>query len=67
MKLYYRVGTGGWNNVNMTLSGGIYTGTIPGQSAAAIVQFYVEGTDGLGRSPTFRLPGRQSRHVRRAG
>jgi hypothetical protein len=37
--------------------GGRYTGVIPGQSAGAVVQFYVQATDGLGAVATFPAAG----------
>ena len=45
----------------MTASGGTYTGTIPGQSAGAIVQFYVRATDSLGAVSFFPPEGPASR------
>ena len=38
-----------------------YTGIIPGQSASAIVQFYVEGQDTFGATSTFPAEGVDSR------
>ena len=43
-----------------TADGG-YQGTIPGQAAAAVVQFYVGADDGLGASSTFPAGGPDSR------
>ena len=62
MKTWYAVGGGAWNEVGMVHQGdGRYAGAIPGQSAASIVQFYVQGTDGLGAVSTFPAGGRDAR------
>ncbi len=46
----------------MTAGGdGPYSASIPGQSSNTVVQFYVEGTDGLGAVSTFPGRGRDSR------
>ncbi|MDF1863087.1 MAG: lamin tail domain-containing protein, partial [Verrucomicrobiales bacterium] len=45
LTLFYKVGGGAYQSVAMTAAGPRFTGTIPGQSASAIVRFYVEGTD----------------------
>ncbi|MBI4586662.1 MAG: lamin tail domain-containing protein [Planctomycetes bacterium] len=60
--LWWSVNGGGWSSAPMALgAGGLFTGAIPGQAKAAIVQFYVEGTDGRGASSTFPAGGRGSR------
>ncbi len=41
-------------------SGGLYTGTIPGAAAGALVQFYVRAVDGLGAASTFPAAGSNS-------
>jgi len=47
--LWYRVGNGEWNGLNMTLeSSGNWTVGIPGQEENAIVTFYVECYDNVG-------------------
>ncbi len=46
-------------------SHGQYTATIPGQEDRAIVQFYVEGTDGLGETSSFPAGGAGSRAMYR--
>lgn len=61
MTLYYSVAGGAWTNVPMSQAGGRYVGTIPGQAAAAIVQFYVEGQDALGAVSAFPAAGAESR------
>jgi hypothetical protein len=62
MTLWYSVNGGGWTSQGMSdLGNGLYSGSIPGHRAATIVQFYVEGRDGLGASSTFPAAGRDSR------
>ncbi|MFN0128006.1 MAG: lamin tail domain-containing protein [Verrucomicrobiales bacterium] len=47
--LYYSVNGAAFASTAMASSGGgNYTGSIPGQAAGAVVQFYVRGTDGSG-------------------
>ncbi|MHA2379653.1 MAG: hypothetical protein ACXADS_10260 [Candidatus Thorarchaeota archaeon] len=43
--LYYQVDNGTWIDVEMTLVGGIYNATIPGQGGGALVEFYIEAAD----------------------
>ena len=45
LTLFYSVGGGAYQSTNMTAAGERFMGTIPGQSASAIVRFYVQGTD----------------------
>jgi hypothetical protein len=53
-QVYYRVGTGGWQNVAMSLGAdGRHSGSIPGQAAGSLVQFYLRATDGLGAVATW--------------
>lgn len=62
MTLWYSVAGGAWNSTAMQGGeGGRYSAQIPGQQAGAIVQFYVEGTDGGGATSTFPRNGRDSR------
>ena len=65
MTIWYSVQGGPWSSVPMTDTGdGNYVGVIPGQPAASIVQFYVEGVDGHAANPatsTFPQNGRDSR------
>jgi hypothetical protein len=62
MRLWYAVDSGQFRSVPMTLGNdGRYAGTIPGQAAASIVQFYVEGTDGAGAASMFPSGGPNSR------
>ena len=62
MTLYYAVDGGEFSGVPMVGDGaGQYSGAIPGQSAATIVQFYVEGVDGNGGVSAFPHDGPASR------
>lgn len=62
MIVWWSTNSGAWQSAPMTLgSGGVHAGTIPGQSARAIVQFYVEGQDLLGTTSTYPADGRDSR------
>jgi hypothetical protein len=55
LRLWYLVQGGAWTEVAMAPAAvaGLFTGRIPGQSAARVVQFYVEGT---GRAPARLSP-----------
>lgn len=48
--LWYRLDGSVWRSVPMEQSDDVYTGDIPPQISGALVQFYVEAVDGLGRS-----------------
>ena len=62
VRLWYRTNEGAWTSTLMTNpAGSRYQGVIPGRSAGSIVQFYVEGTDGLGAKSTFPSDGADSR------
>jgi hypothetical protein len=62
LTLRYSVNGGAWQSAPMTRQEGRrFAGTIPGQAAAAIVQFYVEGTDGLGAKAFAPAAGTDSR------
>ena len=62
--LWWRKQGEAWNQVAMAaVEGGVYAGTIPGQSKASIVQFYVEGRDAQGNASTFPAAGASSRAV----
>ena len=62
MNLRYSVAGGPFSTVPMSVGAdGRYRANIPGQAASAIVQFYVEGTDGLGATSTFPATGPGSR------
>jgi hypothetical protein len=61
-QLFYSVNGGAWQSPAMTTSGGgLFTGTVPAQSAGALVQFYVQATDGVGAVATFPAAGAASR------
>ena len=59
--LRYAVNGGAWQSTPMTTAGGNYSANIPGQSASAIVQFYVEATDALSATATAPPGGTASR------
>lgn len=51
--LYYRVNNGSWSNVTMSESSGdIFSGSIPAQSAGAIVEFYLSASDTYNKTTT---------------
>ena len=49
-----------WNTAPMALINGAYEGQVPGQASGALVQFYIEGSDGTTTS-TFPAAGASSR------
>jgi hypothetical protein len=60
--LWRRVDGGSWTGNTMALgAGGLYSGTIAGQAAGTVVQFYVQAVDGQGASATFPAAGQNSR------
>ncbi|MEX2186946.1 MAG: lamin tail domain-containing protein [Pirellulales bacterium] len=61
MTLRYAIDGGAFASAAMTLSGGVYRSEIPGQSAATVVQFYVEGQDSLAAVSTYPAAGPASR------
>ncbi len=62
MVLNYVVGGRSLRRISMTdTGGGLYRATIPGQSASAIVQFYLEAADGIGAASFFPALGPDSR------
>ena len=61
MNLWYSVDGGAWQSDSMSPVNGRYEGLIPGQAAASIVQFYVEGTDAAATVSTFPRADRASR------
>ncbi|MEX2186749.1 MAG: LamG-like jellyroll fold domain-containing protein [Pirellulales bacterium] len=67
MTLRYAVGGGALQSVTMTLAGGAYHGTIPGQVANAVVQFFVEGRDSLNALSSFPAAGAASRALYKVG
>ncbi|HMJ88490.1 MAG TPA: lamin tail domain-containing protein, partial [Candidatus Acidoferrum sp.] len=57
-QVFWSVNGGAFASAPMTLrADGTYSGTIPGSSAATIVQFYVRAVDGLGTVSTFPARG----------
>ncbi|MHA1665627.1 MAG: hypothetical protein ACTSVW_07335, partial [Candidatus Njordarchaeales archaeon] len=46
--LWYRVGTGDWVSVQMTLVGTVWQATIPGQAAGSTIEYYIVAYDNLG-------------------
>ena len=61
MAVKWRLDGQTWQSAAMALVGDHYEGTIPGQSSAALVQFYVEGQDGSGAISDFPAAGAASR------
>ncbi len=59
-QLFWSVNGGAFSNVAMTNAGGVYSGNIPGAAAAAVVQFFVRATDGLGAVSFFPAGGTNS-------
>jgi autotransporter-associated beta strand protein len=60
--LWYSVNGGAWSGAAMTTIGtGRYQGTIPGQDATAVVQFYVNGADNRGAHTFYPAAGPKSR------
>jgi hypothetical protein len=63
MRLYWRTDGGTFTDLVMAhQSDGVHTAAIPAQVAETVVQFYVEGQDGLGGTSTFPPAGADS-HV----
>lgn len=64
MTLWSRVESGAWTSQPMAQDPAApqrYSAVLPGRAAGTIVQFYVEGTDGLGVKSTFPAAGAASR------
>jgi hypothetical protein len=62
VQLFRSVNGGAFTSAAMITSGnGVYTGTITGQAASAIVQFYIRATDSLGAVSFFPAAGPASR------
>lgn len=61
--LFSSVNGGAFTSTAMTASGsGLYEGTVPGQAAGALVNFYVQATDSLGAVSVFP-PGGAAAHA----
>lgn len=59
--VFWSVNSGAWMSAAMThQGGGVHTGTIPGQPAATVVQFYVRAVDTLGAAATYPARGTNS-------
>lgn len=62
MTLWYAPEGSPWSSIAMDNFGGdLYQASLPGQSTATLVQFYVEGHDGLGAVSYFPADGTNSR------
>ena len=62
MTLFYSVNGGAFASTSMSpASGGKYTGSVPGQVAGAVVQFYIRGTDSPGAIEFYPALGPNSR------
>jgi hypothetical protein len=58
--VFWSVNGGSWSNALMTLSNGVYAGTIPAKPTSSLVQFYVRATDALGAVSTYPAKGTNS-------
>lgn len=47
VKLYYKINSGSYTNVNMTNVGNVYSADIPAQVATTVVSYYVEATNNV--------------------
>ena len=66
--LHYSVDSGAWQNTGMAgENGGRFYGIVPGQADGAVVQFYIQTTDGAGASSFFPAAGPGSRVLFRVG
>ena len=66
MTTWYSIDGGSWSSVTMAHQGaGVYTASIPGQTAGQRIQFYVEGQDSLGALSTYPAGGTESRAMYR--
>ncbi len=62
LTLFYSVNGAAFASTSMSSGGGgNYTGSIPGQAAGAVVQFYISGSDSLGASGFYPAAGPESR------
>jgi hypothetical protein len=62
MTLFYSVNGGAFASVSMSSTGGgLYSGSVPGQAAGAVVQFYIQGSDSQGASEYYPAAGASSR------
>ena len=58
--VWWSVNGGAWLSAPMTLTNGVYAGSIPGGVTGNLVQFYVQAEDGLGAVSTYPANGRDS-------
>ncbi len=66
--VYYSVNGGSWQQAGLAgENGGRYSAVIPGQADGAVVQFYVQATDGLGATTFLPAGGPNSRALFRVG
>lgn len=61
--LVYSINEGANQTVAMTLSNGVYTGTIPAQAASAKANYFVQATDTLGAIATYPATGLLGRAI----
>lgn len=61
VQLFYAVDGGAWLSVPMTNVDSTWSAAIPGQAASALVQLYLQATDGLGATSNFPAKGADSR------
>ena len=60
-EVFWSFNGGAWSSATMTRQAGdTFTGTIPGQTAGTVVQFYVRATDTAGAAATFPARGTNS-------
>jgi agmatine/peptidylarginine deiminase len=63
-RVYYRVNSGSWNYVTMSLvSGNQYFGYIPQQAAGSEISYYIQAQDGSGRTEYHPYIGAADAHV----
>jgi hypothetical protein len=62
MTLFWSENDGAFSSLPMTLNAdGLYEAILPGRSASTVVQFYIQGSDGMGAISTFPQAGPNSR------
>ena len=65
-RLWWSTNGSSWSQTNLaSQSNGLFQGNIPGYPSGALVQFYVEATDGLGAKSTYPAGGTNSRALYR--
>jgi len=60
--LYYKVDSGSWNSIPMSLSKGTYTAAVPQQTAGTLVSYYIHAEDNSGRSENHPFIGSADPH-----